>query len=132
VYGNGTVGIVFAEDGLAIAPPPARIAQMQTHLAQFTPVGSVVFVFAPALVPVNFTIALTPSNPTVQTNVLEELRDLLYREAAPQKTIPLTHVSESISSAQGEFDHTVTAAPLTFTGVAPVFQIGTLGAVTWI
>jgi uncharacterized phage protein gp47/JayE len=135
VYGNGTVGIVFAEDGLGIVPLPARLAQMTAHLAQFTPVGSVVHVFSPTLKVVPFTIHAVPTgNPSVQASILNELRDVLYREAAPQRTVPISHVTEAISNAQGETDHVLVApaAPLVFAGVAPTFEVGVLGAVTWV
>lgn len=135
VYGNGSVGVVFAEDGAGVVPLPSRIAQMQAHLAQFTPVGSQVYVFAPTLVPVNFTIHEIPNgDPAVRLSIINELRDLLYREAAPQNTIPLSHITEAISNAQGERDHNLLmpAAPLVFTGVAPTFQVGVLGTVNWV
>lgn len=135
VYGNGTVGIVFAQDNGPVVPPPSAVTQMQAYLAQFTPAGSDVYVFAPTLVPTNFEIHEEPNaDPTIRQNIINELTDLLYREAGPGRTIPLTHVHEAISSAQGEQDHvlTVPAAPLVFTKVAPVFQVGVLGNVVWV
>jgi uncharacterized phage protein gp47/JayE len=133
--GNGTVGIVFAQDNVAIAPNPATVAAMAAYLVQFTPAGSIPSVFAPTLVPTNFTIHELPNaDPTIRSNISDELSDLLFREGGPGNTIPLSRIHEAISSAQGEFDHTMTvpAAPLTFTAITPTFQLGVLGAITWI
>lgn len=135
VYGFGTVGIVFTQDASSVVPPPAVITQMQNWLAQFTPMGSTVYVFAPTLVPVNFSIHEIPnSDPAIRASIIAELTDLLYREAGPGTTVPLSRINEAISAAEGEYDHalvTPIAAP-TFTFTAPVFQIGVLGAVSWV
>ncbi|WP_298702692.1 baseplate J/gp47 family protein [uncultured Variovorax sp.] len=134
VYGNGTVAVVFAQDNDGIVPPPTVVQQMRDHLAQFTPEGTVLYVFAPTLKPVPFTIHEIPnSDPAVRQNISNELQDLLYREAGPGKTIPLTHVSEAISGAQGEYDHsmTVPSGPLVFSAFAPLFEVGVMGAITW-
>ena len=134
VYGNGTVGIVFALDNGLIVPPPSAVAQMQAHLAQYTPAGSDVYVFAPTLVSTDFEIHEEPNaDPTIRQNIINELTDLLYREAGPGATIPLTHIGEAISSAQGEKDHDLIApvAPLVYAAAAPLFEIGVLGNVVW-
>jgi uncharacterized phage protein gp47/JayE len=134
VYGNGTVGLVFAEDNDGIVPTQSRINQMLIHLAQFTPVGSNVYVFPPTLKTIDFNITLNQNaDINVRNNVTEELKDLLYREASPAATVPLSHISEAISSGQGEFDHTLNmpTSPLTFIAQAPVFEIGALGVILW-
>ncbi|MES2685734.1 MAG: baseplate J/gp47 family protein [Pseudomonadota bacterium] len=135
VYGHGTVGIVFAQDDVGIVPNPAAIAAMESYLADFTPAGSVLHVFAPTLVPVDFNIHELPNNdPAIRESIRAELADLLFREAGPGSTVPLTHIHEAISSAQGEFDHVLVApvAPLVFTAVPAVFQVGVLGVVNWV
>lgn len=134
--GNGTVGIVFAQDNVAIVPAPAAIAAMQAYLdANYTPAGIIMTVFAPTLVPKAFTIHELPGgDPTIQANIRAELADLLYREGGPGNTIPLSRINEAISAAQGEYDHvtTVPNAPLVFTAAYPIFQLGQLGVVTFI
>jgi uncharacterized phage protein gp47/JayE len=107
---------------------------MLIHLAQFTPVGSNVYVFPPTLKTIDFNITLNQNaDINVRNNVTEELKDLLYREASPAATVPLSHISEAISSGQGEFDHTLNmpTSPLTFIAQAPVFEIGALGVILW-
>lgn len=135
IYGNGTVGIVFAQDDVGVIPPPALIAQMQAYLAQFTPAGTLLTVFAPTLKPINFSIHETPNaDPLVRQNITSELKDLLYREGGPGNTIPLSHITEAISNAQGEYDHglSVPSAPVTMTASTPLFQIGVLGTISWV
>lgn len=135
VQGAGTVGIVFAEDNALIVPSPAQITAMQTYLEGFEPAGSTVYVYAPTLVPIDFTIAETPSGlPAVRQSITEELTDLLFREAYPSNMIPLSEINAAISSATGEVDHTLTvpSTALTFDATAPNFELGTLGTITWI
>jgi uncharacterized phage protein gp47/JayE len=134
VSGNGTVGIVFAVDNNGIVPSPSLVAQMTTHLAKFNPAGCVYTVYAPTLKPVAFSITAMPSGSVaVRSAISEELQDLLFREARPGSVIPLSRVSEAISSAQGETDHILVApiAPPSF-AASPTFEIGVLGAITWI
>ncbi|WP_171022551.1 baseplate J/gp47 family protein [Variovorax sp. 3P27G3] len=134
VYGNGTVAVVFAQDNDGIVPPPAVVQQMRDHLAQFTPEGTALYVYAPTLKVVPFTIHEIPSNdPAVRQNISNELDDLFYREAGPGNTIPLTHISEAISGAQGEYDHamSVPSGPLVFSAFAPLFEVGVRGNITW-
>lgn len=134
VYGNGSVAVVFAQDRDGIVPPPAVVQQMRDYLAQFTPEGSVLYVYGPTLKPVDFTLHEIPnSDPAVRQNISNELDDLLYREAGPGNTIPLTHISEAISGAQGEYDHVMSApaGPLVFSAFAPLFEVGVRGNITW-
>lgn len=135
IYGNGTLGLVFAQDDLGVVPPPSVLQQMRDHLAQYAPVGTLLTVFAPTLKMIDVTVHEIPSaNPTVRDNIINELRDLIYREAGPGATIPVSHFTEAISTAQGEYDHAlvVPAAPVAMAVSAPVFEIGVLGAVTWV
>jgi uncharacterized phage protein gp47/JayE len=70
----------------------------------------------------------------VRAAIINELRDLIYREAGPGAVIPVSHFTEAVSTAQGEYDHAllVPAAPVAMAVSAPVFEIGVLGAVTWV
>ena len=135
VQGAGTVGIVFAEDNALIVPSPAQVASMQAYLDEFAPAGSTVYVYEPTLVPIDFSIAETPSGqPTVRQSITEELTDLLFREAYPANTIPLSEINATISSAVGETDHilTVPSSSLTFDATAPNFEVGVMGTITWL
>jgi uncharacterized phage protein gp47/JayE len=135
IYGNGTVGIVFAQDSILVVPSAPAIAQMQSYLAQFTPAGSLVYVLAPTLVSVNFTIHEVPTgDPAIQANIIAELTDLLFREGGPGSVIPLSHITESISAAVGETDHvlSVPSSPISFASGTPLFEVGVMGSVTWI
>lgn len=131
-FGAGSVGVVYAQDNAAVVPPPSSIAAMTKYLRGFEPIGATIYVFAPTLDPINFTISGI-ADPATRVNVIAELTDLLYREAYPGNTIPLSHIHKAISEAPGEYDHQLLSptAALTFGEVPPVFQIGTMGVVTW-
>lgn len=66
-------------------------------------------VVAPIARPVDYLIRLNPSSPEVRAAVIEELADLLRREAVPGGTIPKSRSDEVISIAAGEFDHSMIA-----------------------
>lgn len=135
VEGAGTVGIVFAEDNALIVPSPAQVTAMQTYLEGFAPAGSTVYVYAPTLVDIDFSIAETPSGqPAVRQSITEELTDLLFREAYPANTIVLSEINAAISAAVGETDHvlSVPSSSLTFDATAPTFEVGVMGTITWL
>jgi uncharacterized phage protein gp47/JayE len=134
IYGNGTLGLVFTQDNNGIVPPASVLQQMRDHLAQFSPVGTLLTVFAPTLKMIDVTVHEIPNaDPAVRAAIINELRDLIYREAGPGAVIPVSHFTEAISTAQGEYDHALImpAAPVAMAVSAPVFEIGVLGAVTW-
>lgn len=134
VYGNGSVGLVFAQDGLAIAPGPAAITAMQSHLAQYTPAGAALYVLAPTLKPVALTVQEQPAgDPQVRQAIADSVADLLYREGGPGSVVPLTHFAEAISSATGEYTHRLIApvADVQVAQAAPLIEIAVLGTVTW-
>jgi uncharacterized phage protein gp47/JayE len=138
--GNNSVAVVFAQDGAGIVPPPSVIAQMQAHLKQFEPAGVDVRVYAPTVKSIGFTIHEVPTaDPAVREAITNELADLLYREAGPGSTLPISHINEAISAARGEIDHTLVAPAnaLFFMAAVPsatlaVFEIGALGTINWI
>lgn len=132
IAGNGTVGVSFMLNNNT--PSPSEVSAMANHLNQFTPIGAVLSVYSPTIVPIDFTIQILPNDPTVKDAVAAQLADLLYREALPGQTIPLSRVSEAISSAVGEIDHTLTApaAPLTFAATTLAVEMGVLGTITWL
>lgn len=133
VNGSGTVGVVFAQDNAGIVPSAADVQGMTDYLSQYTPVGVTLYVYAPTLKAVNFTVQVSPNTLDVRQAVEAELADLLERDAGPGQSVPLSAVHEAISLAAGEYDHTLVAptAPLVFGAGVPVFEIGTLGTVSF-
>jgi uncharacterized phage protein gp47/JayE len=132
INGNGTVGVSFMLNNNA--PNGSEVAAMDNYLAGFTPIGSTLVVIAPTLVPVNFTIQVTPNTPDIKSSVIAQLEDLLYREALAGNTIPLSRINEAISGAVNEYDHTLVlpSAPLVFAANSNSVEIGILGTITWL
>ena len=133
--GNGTVGLFFIrEDDAGIIPDAAEVLAVQDHIDAVRPVTAVVTVIAPAAVPVDMTIALSPNSSTVQAAVTSGLADLFRREAEVEDgsgsgTILISHIREAISLAAGEVDNAM---------ITPVSnlefsdgEIGTLGTITY-
>ncbi|MEW5904216.1 MAG: baseplate J/gp47 family protein [Pseudomonadota bacterium] len=128
--GPGTVTVRFVRDNDAsLIPDAAEVAAVQAYIDALRPVTAKVTVVAPIAVPLDFTIALTPSTAAVKAAVQAELEDLILREAVPGGTILISHIREAISIATGETDHvlTVPAADVTHT----TGQMATMGAITW-
>lgn len=89
-----------------------------------------IYVLPPVADLVDYQIKLKPDSSAVRVAVEAELRDLHRREAAPGSNFLISHISEAISIATGEFDHELQSpvADLEYdTGVMPVF-----GAIAWL
>lgn len=128
--GPGTVGVFFVRDGdTSIIPDANEIATVQAYLETKAPVTAEVYALAPVLKVVNYTIALTPDTTTVRAAVTAELADLHEREAGLGETLLLSHIRESVSSAEGETDNTLVDPTADVTANAN--QLLTLGAITW-
>ncbi|HYF35448.1 MAG TPA: baseplate J/gp47 family protein, partial [Prosthecobacter sp.] len=99
------------------------------------PVTAEVFVEAPVAVPLNFTIRLknaagaTESSATIRAAVEAELEDLIRRDAEPGGTILFSRIREAISTAAGEFDHSITVPAADITHDDD--EIATMGTITW-
>lgn len=137
--GIGTVGVTFVEDNESnIIPDAAKVAEVETAIKEFAPVTAEPFVFAPATATLNLTIKITPNTQAVRDAVLEELKDLIYRDAAPkgfQKNVEETYegtilksrIDEAISIAQGEEDHLLVSPVADFTvGNGEMAVLGTV------
>jgi len=122
--GEGTVGVAFVEDGNApasIIPSEAKVAEVQEQLLEDEPQGTGgSTAFAPSETVLTPEIRLKPFNDDVKAAVIEELEDLLSREAQvrgavdPDQVgqgvtfdgrIKLSQINEAISLAAGETDH---------------------------
>lgn len=132
VSGLGTVGVFFATDNaINIIPTPAMVLQVQAYIDARRPVGALVTVAAPVAVSVNFSISgLSPANSAVKNAVEQELKDLLFREGTPAQTIPLSHITEAISNAAGEYDHVLVSPSAAI--VIPNNGLAVYGGVTWL
>jgi uncharacterized phage protein gp47/JayE len=62
-------------------------------------------VYVPTLYPVNFQLSIVPDSPQLRELIIQELRDVFWKEGIPGGTIPLTHLAEAVSQTAGEYDH---------------------------
>jgi uncharacterized phage protein gp47/JayE len=96
-YGATTTGI----------PDAGTVTDVDDYVQAQRPIAAEVFVFAPIAKTVNLTVQLSPDSADVQTAVTAQLAEMFQREAAPGSAIPLSHLNEAISEADGEFDHAI-------------------------
>lgn len=129
--GAGTVTVRFVTDDVAGGPIPSTpiVDAVSAYIQTKRPVTANVFVVAPVLNEVDFSIQLSPNTIATQAAVLSELKDLFIRDGAPGGTILISRVREAISIAAGESDH-VLISP-TDNIVSPAGQLPTVGDITW-
>lgn len=118
--GPGTFAVYFVCDGQSpITPTPAQIAAVEAHLEQHTdtlgqtigiPVTATpgMFVLAPTLKTINYTIKLYPNTAAIQALVTAQINDFLYEQGYPGNTLYQSLLDEAISAAAGEERHQVT------------------------
>lgn len=131
ISGANTVGVAIVTDtdvGVS-APAGEVITATQALIDELRPVTADPIVFAPSFLPVDVTLSVTPDNAYVRAAVQAELADLFIRESEPGATMPLTHIREAISLADGEFDHTLASPSADIEPSAT--QMPVLGTVTF-
>lgn len=142
--GAGTLSVRFMRDNDTVPiPDSTAVAAVQAYIDARRPVTAKVYVVAPVAAPLNFTIALSPNNATVQAAVQAALAALILREATPGGFywsndlvalvagggLLLSHLNEAISGATGETDHTMSVPSANVTNTTG--NIPTLGMITW-
>jgi uncharacterized phage protein gp47/JayE len=128
--GAGTVTVRFVRDGdVSPIPDAAEVEVVRAYIESMRPVTGELYVVAPAAVPLNFQIQLTPGTASVKAAVEAELRDLILRAAAPGQTLLISHIREAISIAVGEEDHVLIAPAANV--VHAVGEMATFGGITW-
>ena len=130
--GLGTVTVYVMADGATMTgvPESAVTTAVQGYIDARRPVTAAVTVAGPVAAPLALTIrSLTPDTPEIRAAIGKEIGDLLLRTAEPGGTIPISHIREAISGAEGETDHALVApiADVTHTAV----QIAVPGVITW-
>jgi uncharacterized phage protein gp47/JayE len=135
--GEGTVTVRFVRDNDAnLIPDAGEVAAVQAYIDDLRPVTAALTVVSPEAVALNFEIDLLDNDTAdIRAAVEAELRDLLLREAEPERgngegNILLSHIREAISIANGEKDHelTIPAGNVTHT----TGQMAVFGAITWL
>lgn len=110
--GLGTVALMFVTDNApgGPIPTPEMVARVQAHIEPLRPAAVRDWqVFAPEPMPITIRLSLRPDTESVRLAVRAELGDLLAREAAPETVLFRSHISEAVSLAPGELDHTLYA-----------------------
>lgn len=111
--GLGTVGVLFVTDEADSPIPDATMVQrVQAYLTdpERKPITADVYVTAPTAKPVDVVIqGLDPATEAVKAAVRAELKDLFRREGEPGRVVLASHIREAISTAVGEYDHTLIA-----------------------
>lgn len=116
-------------------PAGAALAEIQAHIDALRPVGMIgVEVFAPQPVPVDLELRVEPDTAQIRELVTSAIADLLFREGGPslgqeETFLPLSRISEAISSAAGERSHEI-VSPTTAPRVTRR-ELLTLGDITW-
>lgn len=107
-YGPGSVLVTV---GNWTAEPytvsPAVLADVDSLIQTLRPVTAAVTVANVVPVPIGLQIRITPNTPEIRANVEAEIRSLFARRARPGSTLSKTAISEAISKAAGEIDHSI-------------------------
>lgn len=126
--GAGTVVVTVALEGPAVAQA-GDIARVEAAIALERPVTAAVTVIAATLAPVALTIAVSPDTLQVRSAVLTALGIFFEREARIGEVLPLSRISEAISSAGGEYSHRIISPAGDVTPAVSALPV--LGTVTW-
>lgn len=129
--GPGTVGLFIMRDGdVDPVPNPAQLAEVKAYIEPLRPVTAELYVLAPNIVPVFYTIHAVPDTSAVRAGIQAQLIDLHEREAGLGETLLISHIREAISGSSGETDHQL-IAPVA--NVVPATnQLLTFGGITWL
>lgn len=107
--GIGTVGVLCAtNDDTNPIPTPSQIQAVYDYILPLAPVaGSDLYVISPTVKTVNFQILLSPSTDDVRAAVVKELNAFMKRDGNPTATLYVSRMNEAISTATGEYSHTM-------------------------
>lgn len=111
LLGPGTVTVfIMRDDDPQPVPNDEQLAQVQDYIEPLRPVTAQVHVQRPVQVPVVYRFkSVNPDTTAVRAAVEAQLRDLHNREADLGVPLLISHIREAISSAGGEYDHSLTA-----------------------
>lgn len=114
----GSVGVVVAMGSKTDpqVPTPAELVAMAEHLEGLRPVTAIVVMLAAEITRVKHRIALTPDTINIRQAVQSAITTFYARESTIAGTIYFSRLSEAISSASGEYAHTLHAPARDMTG----------------
>lgn len=143
--GPGTVGVSFVvDDEDPIIPTAPKVQEVQDYIAVLKPVTALVTVFAPVAAPMDLDISIKPNNTEVQNAIIDQLKDLIKRDAqvagsyggpgiTNDGSLLLSKIRQAVSLGVGLQDFEIN----TINGIAPANvvpasgELITLGIITW-
>ena len=129
--GPGTVGLfVMRDNDLVPVPNPTQLQEIKDYIEQLRPVTAELYVLAPTLKPVLYSIHPVPDTTAVRATITASLKDLHEREAGLGDKLLISHIREAISGAAGETDHSLTVPSADVTAAAN--ELLTFGGITWL
>lgn len=132
--GAGTVGVFCVKDvgapSSATAPSSEELNAIKAHIDEVRPVTADVYVKAPTLKPITFSIKLTPDTAAVRASVTSALKNLIATEATLGGTLLISHVRQAVSNATGETDNVVMLP--TGDVKADATALLTFGSISWV
>lgn len=112
-------------------PQAGDIAQVQAYIDERAPEGmGEVTVTAPTLEDLDLTISITPDTSDNRTDVENQLKDMLRRNAEPNGTIRQSVIYEAIGRAK-DVDYFTLTNPSGDVTVSAAENIFVLGTITW-
>ncbi|MFH0021768.1 baseplate J/gp47 family protein [Pseudomonas fluorescens] len=129
--GPGTVGLFVMRDNDPVPlPNPAQLQEIKDYIEPLRPVTAELYVLAPTLKPVLYSIHPVPDTTAVRAAITANLVDLHERQAGLGDKLLISHIREAISSAAGETDHSLTLPTADVT--AATNELLTFGGITWL
>ncbi|QXZ11717.1 baseplate J/gp47 family protein [Pseudomonas sp. AO-1] len=129
--GPGTVGLFVMRDNDPVSVPnPAQLQEIKDYIEPLRPVTAELYVLAPTLKPVLYSIHPVPDTTAVRAAITASLKDLHEREAGLGDKLLISHIREVISGAAGETDHSLTVPSADVTAAAN--ELLTFGGITWL
>lgn len=129
-YSVITPVIRFVLDGEAnIFPSPAKVLEVKNYILDRKPVTAKIEVLSPVEKSINLVISIAPNSASVQGAILDELKDLFFRECSPGSTLKISKIREAVSIAAGELDSIISSHQADITSSSD--ELLTLGSVSF-
>ncbi|MCP1487998.1 putative phage protein gp47/JayE [Pseudomonas fluorescens] len=129
--GPGTVGVfVMRDNDPQPLPNAAQLLEVKAYIEPRRPVTAELYVLAPTVKPVHYSIRAVPDTSTVRAAITASLFDLHQREAGLGDKLLISHIREAISGAAGETDHSMTVPNADVP--AAINELLTFGGITWL
>lgn len=104
----GVITVYIVRDDIDNPVPDSELVERtQDRIDRLQPLGANATVVAPTITPLSPVIEVTPFTPDVVDSVTKSLRSVIAARAVPGKIFRITWISEAISIAVGEVDHTI-------------------------